>query len=79
LPHLFVARTVAGNAICIGSTREREAATHYSNYTRELCMSYFLRKGDILTYVEHLVKQQVYELLLFSGTIVVIRDAPTVV
>jgi hypothetical protein len=77
LPHLYTTHAVADNVFCVGSSRQREAASHYTVYTRELCMCYFLRNGHILTYLTLLVKSHLSELLIFSSAGVVVNSVRT--
>jgi len=55
LPHLYATRADKETGIFCSGDREQEAASHYSTYTRDLCMSYFLHNCHVLTYARHLV------------------------
>jgi hypothetical protein len=76
LPHLYMTR-VTDKSVFNSGSREREAASHYSIYTRDICLTYFLHNGHIITYVQYLIKQQLFEVLLFGGFTVVVKNGPS--
>lgn len=78
LPYLFLTRAHEERVFHSGS-RESEAASHYGSYSRDLCLSYFLRNGHILTYVQYLAKQQLFEILLFGGFTFALKNTPSMI
>jgi len=56
LPYLYILRTQKAGVSHSNVTRESEAASHYQSYTSDLCRSYMIRNGHLLSWATYVVK-----------------------